>query len=288
MLRIQLIKTSIFVLATTIFCFSLRGQDGGLNQAAKEVQIGIELMTNLQLEEAENHFNRAIQSNPVSAEAYYWMAKLKVEQEDYQKAIEMGTKAIWMDKTLYEAHFQLFVAYSKLQLRQEAKYHIIETARINPEFVSRKGASMIIEYEDLGSALYFFKAAYTANSSNVLNALNFGRALLINKDPKNAELVLRSAFVPSNTEEEQFNKLYEMYYNTLLENKRFQEVLDCPFLTAHDPDSNHQYYFKAMSYFHLGDVGKFKENANQYFHLKDQTAPQSLLSWAMAESGVRG
>ena len=106
---------------------------------------------------AEYFFNQAIELDPYFAEAYLFLARVKIRQSDFNRAEHFGKLAVKYNAELVPAHLDLFLVYSRLQRKEEANSHLLAAARIDPETVSSTASRLITEEDDLYGALFFFE-----------------------------------------------------------------------------------------------------------------------------------
>lgn len=244
---------------------------------------GIQLLNGGNLQEAKSAFLNSLQDRPNNAKAYHWLSRISIQQKEFQGAIEMASKSLSIDPHQYDTHLDLFLAYSGLQLPVEARLHLVESAKLNPEYVTKRGARLIIEKDDFHGAMYLFSAVHEAAPGHILNALNYSRGLMIAGEYTQVEQVLADAYDLNAGDEEHFDLVYTMYFNSLLENKKYDTVLELASKKVNTA-FYHQYYYKAMSYFHNGDDAQFTSNASLYFQYQGQSLPSSLKAWANANS----
>lgn len=228
---------------------------------------------------AEYFFSQAIKFDPYFAEAFLFLARIKMRESDFDQAEELAIQAIKYNPSLVPAYLDLFLICSRKSKTKEANEYLLEAARLDPETVSSTASRLITEQNDLYGAIFFFEKVHTIAPTNLLNALNYAKALMIAKRGVHAEKVLEIAYQANDFEEDHFSLLYSMYFSKLLKHRKYRSAL----LLASEkvPSSFYsQYLFKALSHFKLGDIESFEKNASLYFMHTQDDAPPSLVSWA--------
>lgn len=228
---------------------------------------------------AEYFLNQAVELDPYFAEAYLFLARIKIREGDFTKAEIYGQQAVMFNSDLVPAHLDLFLVYSRLQLKEKANEHLLAAAKLDPEAVTSTASRLITEQDDLYGALFFFEKVHTVAPTNLLNSLNYAKALMIAKRNTHAEKVLEIAYQANDYNTEHFSILYSMYFAKLMNHRKYQFALDLA--SEKVPDAFYsQYLYKALSHFKLGEHKAFEENANLYFLHKKDAVPPSLIAWA--------
>ena len=244
---------------------------------------GIHMMNTQDLEQAEFYFDKVLSKQPDNPQVYHWLARINILRDQHNKAIEMATKSLQLNPGHFQTHLDLFVAYSKLGLQQEAHHHLFQASTIDPDYISKRAARLIIEKDDLKTATYMFKIVHQATPGSMLNSLNYGRSLIMSGQLLEAEKVLESGYQLNSAGSGHFDLLYTMYFNALLDNRQYDKILT---ISSEKVSQSyyHQYYYRAMGHFHKGDLEGFDLNARLYFQYQGKTAPKSLINWAMANN----
>ena len=93
---------------------------GGLSEAEKHYNAGVELQEQGRLEEAIGEYDEAIRLDPQLALAYLNRGAVYNEENEFSKAIADCDKAIELDPNLFEAYYNRGLAYAELGEKAEA------------------------------------------------------------------------------------------------------------------------------------------------------------------------
>ena len=245
------------------------------NTAARQFELG-------KLLESEYFFNLAIKYDPYFSEAFLFLGRIRIQQKKYEEAAAFGEQAIKFNPELVAAHLDLFLTYSRLKKRADAHRHLLAAAKLDPESVSRTASRLIIEKDDLYGALFFFEKVHAVAPTNVLNALNYAKALMIAGRDLKAEKVLEIAYQDADFYNEHFQLLYSMYFAKLLQHGKHEFILSLA--SEKVPSTFHsQYLYLSLSNFKMGNMVEFEKYANLYFEYTDDVAPKSLAAWAESQ-----
>ena len=91
------------------------------DSAKTECQLGSIALSQSLMDQALAHFERAYQINPNEVQAQMGLAKVMMLQEKPQEAIEYLRKAVESDPLNGAAHYQLGIAYRRLQMTDAAR-----------------------------------------------------------------------------------------------------------------------------------------------------------------------
>jgi tetratricopeptide (TPR) repeat protein len=91
------------------------------DSARTECQLGSIALSQSQMDEAFAHFERAYQINPNEVQAQMGLAKVMMVQEKPQEAVQYLRKAVESDPLNGAAHYQLGIAYRRLQMADAAR-----------------------------------------------------------------------------------------------------------------------------------------------------------------------
>lgn len=245
------------------------------NTAVTQFEIG-------NLPEAEYFFNLAIKYDPYFAEAYLFLGRIRIQQRVYNDAVLYANKAVQYDPELVAAHLDLFLGYSRLQNKEEANKHLLAAAKLDPENVSKTASRLIIEKDDLYGALFFFEKVHQVAPTNILNSLNYAKALMIADKDMKAEKVLEIAYQANDFYHEHFQLLYSMYFAKLMQHGKHETIL---LLASEKVPSSFasQYLYKSLCNFKLNNIAEFERNAELYFQFKNDPIPKSLTAWAQSQ-----
>jgi Tfp pilus assembly protein PilF len=81
-------------------------------------------------EEAEAPLKRALELSPEDVPVLYDYARLAMKRRDYTLAVERLEKVIAKYPTLTQAHYQLYLAYSRLKQVEKAQVKLAEFRRL--------------------------------------------------------------------------------------------------------------------------------------------------------------
>ena len=93
---------------------------GGLSEAEKHYNAGVELQEQGRLEEAIGEYDEAIRLDPQLALAYLNRGAVYNEKNEFSKAIADCDKAIELAPNLFEAYYNRGLAYAELGEKAEA------------------------------------------------------------------------------------------------------------------------------------------------------------------------
>ena len=91
------------------------------DSAKTECQLGSMALSRSQMDEAFTHYQRAYQINPNEVQAQMGLAKVLIVQEKPQEAIQYLRMAVQSDPLNGAAHYQLGIAYRRLQMTDMAR-----------------------------------------------------------------------------------------------------------------------------------------------------------------------
>ena len=91
------------------------------DSARTECQLGSIALSQSQMDEAFAHFERAYQINPNEVQAQMGLAKVLMVQEKLQEAVRYLRMAVQADPLNGAAHYQLGIAYRRLQMQDQAR-----------------------------------------------------------------------------------------------------------------------------------------------------------------------
>ena len=128
------IKFSILMAILPMLILVLVGC-GGLSEAEKRVNAGVELGQEGRLEEAITEFDEAIRLNPQDADAYYNRGNTYDDLGQHQRAIQEFDEALRLDPQFAEIYVNRGLAYADLSQHQRAIQEYDEAIRLNPQFV---------------------------------------------------------------------------------------------------------------------------------------------------------
>ena len=82
------------------------------------------------LDDAEAPLKHALQLSPDEVPVLYDYARLALKRRDYPEAVARLEKVISKLPTLTQAHYQLFLAYSRLKETEKARLELAEFKRL--------------------------------------------------------------------------------------------------------------------------------------------------------------
>ncbi len=91
------------------------------DSARTECQLGSIALSQSQMDQAFAHYQRAYQINPNEVQAQMGLAKVLMVQEKPKEAIQYLRKAVESDPLNGAAHYQLGIAYRRLQMQDMAR-----------------------------------------------------------------------------------------------------------------------------------------------------------------------
>jgi len=122
--------------------------------------------------EAATQFAKVVKIAPRDAHGYYGLAAVDNKKGDFSRAVTLANKAISLDKTLPEAHFELGKAYLGLGQKSEAEKQATILGTLNATMAS-----------DLGTLLAAPKIVASLPGSTRFNTLKQPNTLLKTLDP---------------------------------------------------------------------------------------------------------
>ena len=143
-------------LILSVFCLSsvyVFSADSSL-EADKELNAGILSLKVGDYDDALERFQKVLDSDPINADAYYYLGMAYSQMEDFYKAVSYYQKAIILNPELTKTHFQLGIAYYQLEQYTDALESLSQAEIYSPE------DAMVYYYQ--GSAYYGMKRYYKA------------------------------------------------------------------------------------------------------------------------------
>ena len=121
----------VALLPTLVLALSACG--GGLSEADKHYNVGVELWEEGRLEEAIAEYDEAIRLDPQDAVAQYSRGNFYLNLGQYEKAIHDFDEAIRLDPDLALAYNSRGDAYAYLGQYERAIHDFDETIRLDPD-----------------------------------------------------------------------------------------------------------------------------------------------------------
>lgn len=121
-------------------------------QSDKELRAGILLLGEGSYDKALEKFSNAKESDPLNANAHYYLGMAYSQMEEFGKAVSSYRKALKLNPELKAVHFQLGVAYYQLKQYKNALEELKEAEKYSPE------DAMVYYYQ--GATYYDMKKYY--------------------------------------------------------------------------------------------------------------------------------
>ena len=141
-------------LILSLFClysvsvFSLESSE----QSDKELRAGILLLGEGRYEKALEKFLNAKESDPLNANAHYYLGMTYYQMGEFWKAVSSYQKSLQLNPELKDVHFKLGIAYYQLKQYKEALEELAEAEKYAPE------NAMVYYYQ--GAVYYDMKKYY--------------------------------------------------------------------------------------------------------------------------------
>lgn len=234
-------------------------------------------------ENADLFLKQSIKLDPEFSKSYSELAYLKITQGVYDSAEYFAKKAISLNQKEAKPYINLATALIYQGKDDEGAIQIKNAAKIDPNYVSGLGSSMLVNQNNLSGAIYYFKVVEEVDPTNLFNCMNFGNALWADGKVQEALRILKIGYTNSEQNQEYFGVVYSLYFRALFDLGDYEAILK-DVSSKVDRNYEHQYFFKAL-YYQLQNNLDFQINAKKYFDLTDEPEPKSLEEWAINKAG---
>ncbi|OHD13077.1 MAG: hypothetical protein A2Y41_03940 [Spirochaetes bacterium GWB1_36_13] len=229
------------------------------------------------LDISEVYCLKSLKLNPNQAKVYSELSAINFNKKNFSKAEEYAIEAIKNDPKNGNSYINYSSTLAMLGKKEESEKQLYEAAKVDPESILNLANTYLMQHKNPKAALYLLFILNKLYDSDPIVLLNIGNILRMINDREKAIEYLKKAYDVTDKNHNMFKIIYSSYFRTLLNNKKYDEIVNNALEKFVDSSS---YFFLALAYFKQKNNGKFIEYANKYFELRNEKKPESLIKWA--------